>query len=288
MAHLSISWWNLIKKPMSWCAKKTAMIKHAMGTFKHNWLQPTNGFVWKYGAPQLDGLSWIVSHYDILKHSLLVEGQSSRLRHTQIVQIVIGLTKNPEIYLHFHMKKLPFWEFIHYFQRRKKGVITLCWLHPVGSPIESPWIWWFNPHMCWSVTSIPVVPPIAIMLVIPVSSHWVPLKHQFLLVNSSANCRVFWHLLVHQQLRAFPVSGLPASPFTQAGSDNGNSQDVPGGVLFWSVPTGKIALVNGIIWDLYYIYINIFYMGYVYKYVSQMLHVWNIYLGCLFPWGEKS
>jgi len=126
------------------------------------------------------------------------------------------------------------------------------------------------------------------MLVIPVSSHWVPLKHQFLLVKASANCGIFGHLLVHQQLRAFPVSGLPASPFTQAGSDNGNSQDVPGGVLFWNVPTGKIALVNGIIWDLYYIYIFFFNMGYVYTYVSQMLHVWNIYLGCLFPWGEKS
>ena len=36
--------------------------------------------------------------------SFLAGGQSSRLRHTQIVQIVIGLTKNPEIYLHFLIK----------------------------------------------------------------------------------------------------------------------------------------------------------------------------------------
>ena len=71
---------------------------------------------------------------------------------------------------------------------------------------------------------------------------------------------------MHQQLRAFPVSGLPASPFTQAGSDNGNSQDVPGGVLFWNVPTGKIALVNGIIWDLYYIYFFLIWDMFIHMY----------------------
>ena len=81
---------------------------------------------------------------------------------------------------------------------------------------------------------------------------------------------------MHQQLRAFPVSGLPASPFTQAGSDNGNSQDVPGGRFILERPNRENSLGE---WDnmglVLYIYI-FFNMGYVYTYVSQMLHVWNI------------
>ena len=68
--------------------------------------------------------------------SFLVGGQSSRLRHTQIVQIVIGLTKNPEIYLHFQMKKTAILGVHPPFSKTQKGCHRIVGCIPVNHPLN--------------------------------------------------------------------------------------------------------------------------------------------------------